>query len=104
MVNQAFGRNARRLVINVPQQPHVLLFMKKSRTISQHFNMENIGTSAPRSAMKIIVVALKIQVRVYSKFEFGHSAIQISDLLTTLKDDQNAFFPIALTKIMTAKP
>ena len=58
-------------------QPRVLLFLKKSsRTISQHFNMEKIGTSAPRSAMKMVIVAPKIQVRVHSKFEFRHSAIQ----------------------------
>ena len=52
-------------------QPHLLLFMKKaSLTISPHFNMQSIVTCAPRSAIKIIVVVPKMQVRVHSIFEF----------------------------------
>ena len=58
------------------QKSHVLLFMKKaSLTISQHFNMQNTVTCAPKSAMKIIIVALKIQVWIHSRLEIfdGHS-------------------------------
>jgi hypothetical protein len=59
----------------VPQSPALLFMKKTSLTISQHFNMQNIVTCAPKSVMKIIVVVQKIQVRIHLRFEFsvGHS-------------------------------